>query len=66
MVEKMTFENNKDCPFSRFEWFEHAKKNLFVSNFEHVNFSINGKHSKNIYDNPNYYASLVIFQIYKM
>jgi hypothetical protein len=38
---------------------------LFWSNFEHINFVINGKYSKNIYDNPNYYASLVIFQTYK-
>jgi hypothetical protein len=36
-----------------------------VSSFEHVNFVINGKYSKKIYDNPNYYASLVIFQTYK-
>jgi hypothetical protein len=36
-----------------------------VSSFEHVNFAINGKHSKNIYENPNYYVSLVIFQTYK-
>jgi hypothetical protein len=36
-----------------------------VSSFEHINFAINGKYSKNIYDNPNYYASLVIFQTYK-
>jgi hypothetical protein len=36
-----------------------------VSSFEHVNLAINGKYSKNIYDNSNYYASLVIFQIYK-
>jgi hypothetical protein len=35
-----------------------------VSNFEHVNFVINEKIPK-IYDNPNYYASLVIFQTYK-
>jgi hypothetical protein len=38
---------------------------LFVSNFEHVNFAINGKFSKNIYDNSNYYASFMIFQTYK-
>jgi hypothetical protein len=37
----------------------------FVSNFEHVNFVINGKYSQMFYDNPNYYASLVIFQTYK-
>jgi hypothetical protein len=36
-----------------------------VSSFEHINFGINGKYSKKIYDNPNYYASLVIFQTYK-
>jgi hypothetical protein len=36
-----------------------------VSNFEHVNFAINGKYSKNNNDNPNYYASFVIFQTYK-
>jgi hypothetical protein len=34
---------------------------LFVSSFWYVNFAINSKYSKNIYDNPNYYASLVIF-----
>jgi hypothetical protein len=36
-----------------------------MSNFEHVNFAIINKYSKNNYDNPNYYASLVIFQAYK-
>jgi hypothetical protein len=25
--------------------------------YEHIKFVINGKYSKNIYDNPNYYAS---------
>jgi len=38
---------------------------LFLSSFEHENFAINGKYSKKHYDNPNYYASLLIFQIYK-
>ncbi len=37
----------------------------FVSSFEHVNFAINEKYSKKIYDNWNYYVSLVIFQTYK-
>jgi len=37
----------------------------FVSSFEHVNFAINEKYSKKHYDNPNYYASFVIFQTYK-
>jgi hypothetical protein len=41
------------------------KKNLFASNFEHVNFTINEKYCKKNNDNPNYYASLVIFQTYK-
>jgi hypothetical protein len=36
-----------------------------VSNFEDVNFAINEKYSKKLYDNPNYYASLVIFQTHK-
>jgi hypothetical protein len=36
-----------------------------VSNFEDVNFAINGKYFKKNYDNPNYYVSLVIFQTYK-
>jgi len=38
---------------------------LFMSNFEHVKFAINGKYSKKIYDNPNYYISLMIFQTHK-
>jgi hypothetical protein len=28
-----------------------------MSSFTHVNFAINGKYSKNNFDNPNYYAS---------
>jgi hypothetical protein len=36
-----------------------------VLNFEYANFAINGKYSKKHYDNPNYCASLVIFQTYK-
>jgi hypothetical protein len=59
------FEKNKDCPLSRFEGFEHAKYFLFVSSFEHVNFAINRIYSKKHYDNPNYCASLIIFQTYK-
>jgi len=30
-----------------------------------LNFVINAQYSKKNYDNPNYYASLVIFQTYK-
>jgi hypothetical protein len=33
--------------------------------FKHVNFAINEKYSKKHYDNPNYYASFMIFQKYK-
>jgi hypothetical protein len=53
--------------FSIFEiWvFWTCKKNWFVSSFAHLNFAINGKYSKNNYDNLNYHASFVIFQTYK-
>jgi hypothetical protein len=34
---------------------------LFVLSFEHVKFTIDEKYFKKNYDNPNYYASLVIF-----
>jgi hypothetical protein len=37
----------------------------YVSSFEHINLEINEKYSKTNYDNPNYYASFVIFQTYK-
>jgi hypothetical protein len=37
-----------------------------VSSFDHVNFAINGRYSKNNYDNSKYYVSLVIFEIYKI
>jgi hypothetical protein len=48
LVEKKTFDKNKDCPFLKFRCFEHARKNLFVSNFEHVNFAINEQYLKKI------------------
>jgi hypothetical protein len=64
LVNKRTFEKNKDCPLLKFECFEHAK-NWFVLSFEHVNFLINGKYSNQNYDNSNYYGSFVIFQTYK-
>jgi len=60
-----TFEKNKESPFWKFECFEHAIFFWLVSKFENVIFTINGKYYNNIYDNPNYYASLVIFQTYK-
>jgi hypothetical protein len=37
----------------------------FVSSFEHVKFAINEKYFPKNFDNPNYYASLVLFQTYK-
>jgi hypothetical protein len=45
--------------------FNMQKHFKFVSNFEHVNFTINEKYFKKHYDNLNYYVSLVIFQTYK-
>jgi len=59
------FEKLKECPRLRFESQEHGKTFFCVSSFEHINFVINEKYSKKIYDNPNYYASLMIFQTYK-
>jgi hypothetical protein len=59
------FEKNKDCPFLRFECFEHAKTFFICVKLEHVNVAINGKCSQNHYDNPNYYVSFMIFQTYK-
>jgi hypothetical protein len=38
--KKNTFEKNKDFPLLKFECFEHAKENLFVSNFENIKFVI--------------------------
>ncbi len=38
---------------------------IFVSSFEHVKLAINGKYFKKSNDNPNDYASFVIFQTYK-
>jgi hypothetical protein len=34
-------------------------------NIEHVNFAINKKYSKKLYDNRNYFVSHVICQTYK-
>jgi hypothetical protein len=53
LVEKKTFEKNKDCPLLRLECFEHVK------------FAMNEKYSKHINVNPNYNALVVIFQTYK-
>ncbi len=34
-----------------------------MSSFEHVNFAIDGKFSKDNYDNPNYYACSFIYDL---
>ncbi len=37
---------------------------VHLKKFTPLNFAINGKYSKNFYANPNYYASIAIFQTY--
>jgi hypothetical protein len=54
ILKRMNLKNGKDCPFLRFECFEHAKHFLFVSSFEHINFAINEKYSKNFWVHPQY------------
>jgi hypothetical protein len=41
---KNEFDKSFDCPLLKFKCFQHAIFFLFVSNFEHVNFAINGKY----------------------
>jgi hypothetical protein len=66
LVRKKTFEKKtRTIHFQGFNALNMQKHFVFMSSFEHVNFAINGKYSKRIYDNPNYYASYVIFQTYK-
>jgi hypothetical protein len=66
LTEKRTFEKNpKIVHFQGLSVLNMQKYFWFVWNFEHVNFVTNGKYSKQNYDHPNYYASLVIFQTYK-
>jgi hypothetical protein len=48
MFNSYSFEENKDYLLSRFECFEHAKMFFNVLSFEHVNFGIHEKYSKNI------------------
>jgi hypothetical protein len=36
-----------------------------VSSFEHIKFAISEKYFLKLYDNPNYYVSVMIFQTYK-
>jgi hypothetical protein len=48
LLQKKTFEKNKDYPLSRFECFEHVKIFLIVSSFEHVNFIIDEKIPKKL------------------
>jgi hypothetical protein len=37
---------------------------VHLKKFALINFAIDGKYSKKLYANPNYYASLAIFQTY--
>jgi hypothetical protein len=65
LVEKKTFEKTRKVHFGGLGALNMQKHFWLVSKCEHVIFAINGKYYKNIYDNPNYYVSLVIFQTYK-
>jgi hypothetical protein len=65
LVGKKTFEKKQSCPLLMFECFEHVILLYFLTNVGHVNFTIIENCSKIIYENLNYYASLVIFQKYK-
>jgi len=67
LIEKRTLEKKKTkiVHFQGLSVLNMQTYLWFVSNFENVNFVNNGKYSKQNYDNPNYYASLVIFQTYK-
>ncbi len=64
--KKRTFEKKQGLSILDVWMFLNMKKHFwFVSSFEHVNFAINGKLFQKQYDNPNYYASFMIFQTYK-
>ncbi len=62
--EKKTFEKKNH------NYFEHAKELLkyhqFASSFEQWNFKNNGSLKETKINNPNYFASLMIFQRYKI
>jgi hypothetical protein len=61
MVKKTNVWKKK-YSFAKFECFEHIQKHFwFALNFKNVNLAINEKYSQKLYDNPNYYVSLVIF-----
>jgi hypothetical protein len=49
LVEKMTFEKNKDYRLSRFECFEHAKTFLICVKLWECNFAIDGKYSTKLW-----------------
>jgi hypothetical protein len=60
----------KDVWKKNHNYFEHAKELLkyhqFASSFEQWNFTNNGSLKETKIDNPNYFASLMIFQRYKI
>ncbi len=62
---KICLKKTKIVHFRGLSALNMQKRFWFVSSFEHVNFAINAKYSKEINENPNYFASLVIFQTYK-
>jgi len=67
LVEKKLKKKIKIVHFQGLSGFNMLNHFLFVLIFDHINFAINGKYSKNFYDNPNYYVSTfpsVIFQTY--
>jgi hypothetical protein len=65
LVKKLRLKKTRIIHFQSLSSLNMQKHFLFVLNFEHVNFAINGKYSQKNYGNPNYYASLAIFQTYK-
>jgi hypothetical protein len=48
----------KGYAFQRFNMQDNSQ---FASNFEHWTFASNGTYSNYFFENPNYYATLVIF-----
>ncbi len=65
-MELGRLKKKKDCPQASFECFKYVKglfkHHQFFSIFDHWNFAINGTYSKRKFDNPNFCASLMIFQ----
>jgi hypothetical protein len=56
----------KDCALLRFECFDHIKTFLICVKFWTYKLLFNERYFKKTYANSNYYASVVIFQTYKI